>query len=109
LQQEVKKMSGGEVLELEKQGWETERKVLMDRNLAVMEENFGLRERLTEWDYVREKCFFSLVLALKLDESAKGTPCNLEAATLWKEAMKLPPRGWDAWIRERASEKKRVK
>lgn len=101
-------MSAGDVVAEEKRQWDVEKQVLMERNLEVMEENFGLRERMSDWDFLREKCFFSLVLALKLNASARGESCNIDASSLWAEASaSVAPRAWDAWIQERALRSKK--
>lgn len=115
-------MTAGQVIELERRVWETEKAVLMEKNLAVIAENYELRDKLADWDWLREKCFFALVLALKLDESAKGirptaigysrltraaagAPCNLDASQLWQEARAtVPPKRWEGWIRERQTQ-----
>ncbi len=99
-------MTGDERVALSKSAWDAERAVLLKRNGEAMEDNFRLQERLSDWDFIREKCFFALVLALKLSESAKGAACNVDAAALWDEAKAtVPARQWDAWIQKRAVRK----
>lgn len=84
--------------------WEAERALLLTRNVEALERNFALQERVADVEYLREKCFFALVLALKLSEAAKGAACNVDAAALWDEAKSaVPPRQWEAWIQKRAT------
>lgn len=99
-------VSGGELLEQEKKRQALETQVMMEKNMQVMEELYVLRERLVDYDFLREKCFFALVWLLKLNENSKGRTPNLDATSLWQRVNTagVSVRKWDAWLAEQIAD-----
>lgn len=69
--EEAKQMTGGELVEQEKQRHEREMAIVMEKNMKVMEEVYVLKERAADFEYLREKCFFALVWVLKVRRSVE--------------------------------------
>ena len=106
LQAELERTRGavaGDVLQEQMDKHERDKQLLIEKQIAVMEENFVLRQKLEDFDVMREKLFFALALALKLNESSKGVLLNnLDATQIWEdEARKMHFSQWNALLEQK--------
>jgi hypothetical protein len=86
----------------EGRGETSSKQKLMEKQIETMEEMYLLKEQLKDFEAIRKKLFFSLVLGLKLNESAKGRSCNhLDASDLWQEAQETNFQSWEEFIQSK--------
>lgn len=98
----------GDLLREQAASHEADKSLLINKQIAVMEENDALKSRLADFELMREKLFFALVLALKLNASAKGAVCNsIDATELWAgQAQKLHFAQWQSFLEGQLEGKK---
>ena len=107
--EQLREATAGELLREQHERHEADKALLIGKQIAVMEENFELRSKLTDFELMREKLFFALVLALKLNLSLKGITCNsIDATGLWASSavQKLHFTQWQTLLEGLLEEKK---
>jgi DNA repair exonuclease SbcCD ATPase subunit len=93
----------GELLAEQALKHEADKQLLIEKQIATMEDNFGLKQRLEDYETMREKLFFAMALSVKLSQSLKGVSCNdLDATAVWHdEAQELHFSHWQALLEQK--------
>ncbi len=100
--EELRIAVAGDLLQEQATKHEADKSLLINKQIAVMEENFGLKSKLEDFELMREKLFFALALALKLNVSLKGGTTNsIDPTELWAgPAQKLHFTEWQKFLEQ---------
>ncbi len=98
----------GELLREQALKHEADKQLLIEKQIATMEDNFVLKQRLEDYELMREKLFFAMALSIKLGQSLKGVSCNeLDVTAVWhEEAQKVHFSQWQALLEQKTAPRK---
>ncbi len=99
----VRNSVAGDLLAAQAEKHEADKRLLIEKQIATMEDNFNLRQQVADFEAMREKLFFTLVLALKLNDSDNGLSCNnVDATSVWhSEAQKVHFSQWQTLLEQK--------